>query len=254
MIYSGKMAIFFFISCFFCTALWCDSWVIVANGSPFPVNELKESLKGRKVLALDGAVNRFKSLQIYPDFILGDFDSVEDCAYWGISAVIDEQHAPYMGNFGTLIVPAMDQNCTDLEKGIIYCDQAKAVSLLIVQATGGRMDHTLINIGLLKKYDRPDRDLIILTEKEQIFYLCNADVVVEGGVGESCAIMGYPQALMTTFGLAYNGDEYLLQLGVQESVCNKIVESQATISIQGEALVILPKSSAFKVIKKGQAF
>ena len=199
-------------------------------------------------------IGSFKSLHLYPDYILGDFDSVEDRAYWGISAVIDEQHAPYMGNFGTLIVPAMDQNCTDLEKGIIYCDQAKATSLLIVQATGGRMDHTLVNMGLLKKYDRPDRDLIILTEKEQIFYLCNAEIVVEGGVGESCAIMGYPQALMTTSGLAYNGDEYLLQLGVQESVGNTIIESGATISIRGEALVILPKSSAFKIVKKGQVF
>ncbi len=133
------MAIFFFISCLFYTTLWCDSWVIVANGSPFPVNELKESLKGRKVLALDGAVDRFKSLQLYPDYILGDFDSVEDPAYWGISALfseIDEHHTPYRGNFGTIIIPALDQNYSDLEKGIIYCDKAKATSLLIVQATG----------------------------------------------------------------------------------------------------------------------
>lgn len=250
---SGKIAIFFFISCLFYTTVWCDSWVIVANGSPFPVNELKESLKGRKVLALDGAVDRFKSLQLYPDYILGDFDSVEDPAYWGISAIfseIDEHHSPYRGNFGTIIIPAGDQNYSDLEKGIIYCDEAKASSLLIVQATGGRMDHTLVNIGLLKKHYRPDRDLIIVTEKEQIFYLCNAEIVIEGGVGEYCAIMGYPQALMTTSGLAYNGNEYPLKLGVQESACNTIVDSKATISIQGEALVILPKSCAFKVVKR----
>ena len=152
--------------------MWCDSWVIVANGPPLPVNELKESLKGRKVLALDGAVNRFKSLELYPDYILGDFDSVEDPEYWGISAIfseIAEHHCPYRGNFGAIIIPVMDQNCTDLEKGIVYCDKAKATSLLIVQATEGRMDHTLGNIGLLKKHYRPDRDLTIVTEKEQIF-------------------------------------------------------------------------------------
>lgn len=110
------------------------------------------------------------------------------------------------------------------------------------------MDHTLRNIGLLKKHYRPDRDLILMTEKGQIFYLCNSDIVIEGGVGEYCAIMGYPEAFMTTTGLAYNGDKYLLQLGIQESACNTIVDANATISIQGEALIILPKSCAFKVL------
>jgi thiamine pyrophosphokinase len=237
-----------------CTTLYCsEPWVIVANGSPVPVDILEESLTGRKVVALDGAVNRFKSLQLYPDCILGDFDSIEDPTYWGISATfseIDEHHGSYRGNFGTLIVPAKDQDHTDLEKGIIYCDKERATSVLIVQATGGRMDHTLGNIGLLKKYDRPDRNLLIRTEKEQILYLCQADILVEGGVGENCAIMGYPRALMTTVGLAYNGTEYLVQLGAQESTCNTIVEPQAAISIQGEALVILPKSCTFKVVKR----
>lgn len=249
---TGAIVIFLSIGCFLYGALWCAPWVIVANGPPFPINELKESLHDRKVLALDGAVNRFKCLQLCPDCILGDFDSVEDPAYWGISAVfseIDEYSFSYTGNFGITIIPAKDQNYTDLEKGIIYCDRAGATSILIVQATGGRMDHTLGNLGLLKKYHRPDRDLIIVTEKEKIFYLCNNDIVVEGGMGEYCAVMGYPQALMTTSGLAYNGHEYLLQLGIQESICNKITSSQATISIQGEALVIIPKFSTFKILK-----
>ena len=70
---------------------------------------------------------------------------------------------------------------------------------------------------------------------------------VEGGVGQYCAIMGYPEALMTTSGLAYNGDQYFLQQGVQESICNSIADFQSTISIQGEALIILPKSSVFKI-------
>jgi thiamine pyrophosphokinase len=245
----ARIRVFVLISCFLYETLCCSPWTIVANGSPFPVNELQENFKNRNVLALDGAVNRLKLLQFRPDCILGDFDSVEDPFYWGISALfseIDENNLPYTGNFGITIIPAKDQNYTDLEKGIIYCDAAGASSILIVQATGGRMDHTLGNLEVLKKYHRPERDLIIITEKEQIFYLCNSDIVVEGGLGEHCAILGYPQALMTTSGLAYNGSEYLLQLGIQESICNTIASPEATISIQGEALVILPKSCTFK--------
>lgn len=228
-----------------------NSWTIIANGPSLELNELKKVLAGQKILALDGGANSLKSLQIYPDCILGDFDSVEDPAYWGIKEMfseIDEESSPYVGNFGIMIIPAKNQNLTDLEKGIIYCEQAQATSIFIVQATGGRMDLTLSNLGSLKKFHRPGRPLIILTEMEQIFYVCNADIAIEGGVGDHCSILSYPQALMTTCGLAYNGDKFPLKLGLQESVSNKIVEGKASISIEGEALIILPKSSSFTVL------
>jgi thiamine pyrophosphokinase len=233
-------------------ALQCTPWVIVANGPSLSLNELQDSLQDRKIVILDGAVNRFKSLPLRPDCILGDFDSVEDPVYWGILATfseIDERSSPYRGNFGIMIVPAKDQNFTDLEKGILYCDAVGASSIHIVQATGGRMDHTLGNLGTLRKYYRSDRELIILTEKEQIFDLHNDDISIEAAAGEYCAVMGYPQAVMTTSGLAYNVSEYPLQLGIQESTCNTIIDPKATISIQGEALIILPKSSVFKIVK-----
>ncbi len=239
-----------FAVCFLPRLLCGSSWLIVADGDPLPVEELKDRMQDRKVLVLDGAVNRFTSLPFYPDCLLGDFDSIEDPSYWGVTAVfsgINELSLSYRGNFGITIVPAKDQNYTDLEKGIAYCDKEGATSILIVQATGKRLDHTLGNLGLLKKYYRLNRDLIIETEKEQIIYLKNNEVHVEGGVGQYCAIMGYPEALMTTSGLAYNGDQYFLQQGVQESICNSIADFQSTISIQGEALIILPKSSVFKI-------
>ncbi len=231
---------------------WCSSWGIVANGLPLPIDELQISLFGKKTLFLDGAVNRFKPLSPYPDCILGDFDSIEDPSYWGILATfleIDELSPAYEGNFGITIIPAKDQNYTDLEKGIIYCDGVGATSIVVLQATGKRMDHTLGNLRLLKKYYKPNRTLLIETDHEQIMYLCNESIALEGGVGEYCAMMGYPQAVMKTSGLLYNGSGYPLQMGVQDSICNTISEPKSTISIQGEALVILPKSS--RVLKLG---
>lgn len=244
-----KMAFLLFSLIF--TSLCGTSWVIVANGPTINSDQLKERLKNRKILVLDGAANRFKDLGLYPDYILGDFDSVEDPAYWGISTLFSElgdEALPYSGNFGTTIVPAKDQNHTDLEKGILFSDKLNASSIHIVQATGGRMDHTLGNLGALKKYYKPERELVLITETEQIFYLCNQAIAIEGGVGGHCAVMGYPKAFMTTTGLAYNGKDYLVELGVQESTCNMIEDPNATISIQGEALIILPKSCKFKML------
>ncbi len=231
--------------------LYCEPWVIVANGAPFSSEALEDVVRDRKVLVLDGAINRFKALTFfYPDCLLGDFDSIEDPDYWGVSAAfskLDGNSPPYEGNFGMMIIPAKDQNHTDLEKGIIYCDQLQATSIHIIQATGGRMDHTLGNLGLLRKYHRTDRHLFIETEKERIFYLCDEEMSIEGGEGECCAILGYPRAFLTTYGLAYNSERLALELGIQESICNTLIENQSRVVAEGEVLVILPKSCRFQI-------
>ena len=229
---------------------WSESWVIVANGSEIDATELKKSLQDRRVIALDGAADRFKELQMHPDVILGDFDSIQDPAYWGIVktfSAIDESSLSYMGQSSVVIVPAKDQDRTDLEKAILHCDQSKADSILIVQAMGGRMDHSLGNLGLLRKYHRLYRPIVIETSQEQIFYLHDQRAIVHGGAGGVCAIMGYPHAEMTTQGLAYNGNSYSLELGFQESVCNQLIAEEAHILIEGEALVILPKSAVVTI-------
>jgi len=221
-------------------------WTIIADGPEV----ILEDVKPDKLLVLDGAINRFKDLSFYPDVLLGDFDSIDDPGFWGVKATfddIDENSPPYMGNFGIEIVPAKDQNYTDLEKGIMYADKQGARSIHIIQASGGRMDHTLGNIGLLRKYYRKDRKILFLTNSEQIFFVKDEDVLITGGIGETAAIMGYPDAVMTTSGLAYNGTDYPLKLGIQESVCNTIVEPETRISIKGEALIILPKVSQIKI-------
>lgn len=243
-----KKTLFIFIMCLLPVLAPCKPWLILANGPEIPEEELKEFIQNRTLLALDGAVNRLRTIPLHPDIILGDFDSIEDPAYWGIVetfADLNEQSSSYQGNFGITIVPAKDQNYTDLEKAIMYCDRIEKGPILILQATGRRMDHTLGNLGLLRKHYQQDRPLIIRTEIEQILFLRDEKISIENGVGGTCAILGYPQAVMTTTGLAYNGEGYPLILGIQESVCNTITEPTATITIQGEALIILPKAATF---------
>lgn len=242
--------LFLFLFCILGSFSYAENWVIVANGPEISDCELTEHLQNQRIMALDGAANRLKKLSIFPDVILGDFDSIEDPSYWGISKTfreIDEGSLPYEGKHAVTIVPAKDQNHTDLEKAIMYCDALGASSILVIQATGGRMDHTLGNLGVLKKYDRQNRSLMIATETEAICYLHNQRMTIEEGEGKYCGIIGYPQAWMTTKGLAYNGDHYLLQLGVQESTCNTLIEAKASIAIEGEALLILPKSARLTI-------
>lgn len=228
-------------SCLINFSLQATDWLIVAHAPSFSEKRLLNMSKNRMLVALDGVADDLKKYKIYPHVILGDFDSIKNKEFWGIKETfheIDNSSAPYKGNFDVLIVPAKDQDHTDLEKAILFCDKQKASSIIILNATGGRMDHTLGNIGVLRKYHKKERPLAIYTRTEKIEYLKDGSTTIHGKPGDNVAIMGYPEAFMTTEGLAYNGKNFQLKLGLQESTCNSLAQNKATIDIQGEALVI----------------
>ena len=77
-------------------------------------------------------------------------------------------------------------------------------------------------------------------KEKKIEYIKDDSMRIRGNVGDNCAIMGYPEGVMSTTGLTYNGDNYHLKLGLQESVSNTLAAPVAEISIQGEALIIHP--------------
>ena len=213
-------------------------WAIVANATLLSEKQIKQWTAGRKVMALDGAANSFQINHLVPDVILGDFDSVADKEYWGITGTfteIDISAVSYIGNFGVLIVPALDQDKTDLEKGILYCREKGATSIAIFNAVdrGRRFDHTLGNTGLLRKCYDPRLPMFIYTETEKIEYVKDGTTTIKGKVGDQCAVLGYPEALMSTQGLAYNGQNYPLKLGIQESSCNQLAAPEALIEIFG---------------------
>ena len=223
--------------------LYGSDWVIVADGPFVSSDQISKAAQGRQIMALDGAADHMQAEGIHPHVILGDFDNIKDTLFWGVKETFEQitnLSKPYPGSFGVLIVPAKDQDYTDLEKGIMFCDQHEAESIIILNAVDGRMDHTLGNIGLLRKHYKKERPLYIHTESQRIEFVRDGTTQIYGNIGDYCAVMGYPEATMTTTGLKYNGQEYPLKLGIQESVCNTLAEPIATVKIQGEALVIHP--------------
>ena len=111
--------------------------LIIANGqscSHALLNQLIEWCPF--IVVLDGAYNRVQKLEIKPDVVIGDFDSIEL-----INNDIDVE-----------FIKIHDQSTTDLEKGITYLKDKGYKNINVVWATGKRLDHTLNNISILAKY------------------------------------------------------------------------------------------------------
>lgn len=221
------------------------AFLIIANG-PFVARDIIiEAAKGKKIIALDGASVKLNKLNIKPDIILGDFDSMHhsEREALGIEKLfhdLQENDLPYQTKDNITIVPAKNQLLTDLMKALDYADQQHATEITLICATGGRMDHHEGAMRILRSHYKTNRPIILLTEQHGIRFVKNEDIKIEGIPGDKCGILAYPKAVMSSTGLEFEAIDLALEFGLSENICNSLIAETATIHIEGEALVIMP--------------
>lgn len=210
-------------------------YLIVANGHFLNKTIIKEAARNRQIIALDGAANSLLELDINPNIILGDLDSVDIATKNNYKISMPNfSSKPYLGERNVLIVPALDQNFTDLEKAIQYCDTQSARSISIVCATGGRLDHYEVLRLVLKTYYQPGRQIIVHDRYGSMCYAENTEIVMRGLAGDNCGFIAYAVCAVDSIGLEYECSKH------SKSIANKMLGEEAVLKINGAALVFLP--------------
>lgn len=102
--------------------------------TPDMAQELAESAD--YIIAADGGQNRAREFGLQPDCVIGDFDSTTlnedfDCLY--------------------ITYPA-EKDLTDTEAALTHALEKGCQNVILLGGMGGRLDHTMGNIGLLDKY------------------------------------------------------------------------------------------------------
>lgn len=216
------------------------SWLIIANGQLVSESLLQAIAKDKKVLVCDGAYNTLPSF-IEPTILLGDFDSIDQDKL---------QQANH--NSKLTIIKTPDQSKTDLEKAIDYLDSLGATDIVISNALGHRTDQTLHNLHLLKGKYKPHRQLYIIGNTEKIYFIENTTIELQGKTGDSVALLGLNQAVISTDGLKYDVVEKELKATVYGNISNELANNSATLSVKGQALLILSLNT-IKVPSSSQA-
>lgn len=236
--------IYSLLSFLICPSLNADEspshYTIIANGPNLDIPQI--SLENTTLIALDGVADKLKKTSIKPDIILGDFDSIEEHDHWGIKEGFHDIHKesePYTTAEGILIIPAKDQNYTDLEKAILYADSQNANTISIYNAFGGRLDHSLGNLRLLKKHYKKDRSIHLIDTYQTAEYHENKTLILSGKSGSPIGIFAFPEkAIITTKGLAWDVKDYELIFAEQESIANQFQQEEIEITIKGGSLVV----------------
>lgn len=192
--------------------------LLVASGdSPGEALLKSKAAKADILVAVDNGLAAFAGCGLTPDLIVGDMDSVSH-----------ELLGSYLGKSQFVTVPA-EKNDTDATLGVDEAIGHGANKIVFLGATGGRIDHLLSNLMLLKyAYDR-GAELTIEDERHEIS-LCKGTAEIDGEKGQTVSIIPMnSRAVVNAQGLYYPLEDLLLTNERPRGVSNVFVGERAQI-------------------------
>ena len=206
--------------------------IIVSGGvfSPAP-----EQQPGDFVIACDRGYAYCERLGLMPDLFIGDFDSYSGAVAPGVAV--------------ERLIPEKDD--TDTGHAITYALAHGFRTLVLTCALGGRLDHTIANLQMLRLLADADTAGILIDAGHRV-------TLQRGGMWNSRQVYRKPQTGkwylslfamtpvcegITSAGVAYPLEHGTLRASYPLGVSNEILGEQAEISVEkGDLLVVQAKN------------
>jgi len=207
--------------------------LLIANGEVRDYEYIKHFIKGYgRVYCCDGGVRHCEKLSLFPNVIVGDFDSsseIEFDKYVELGAEIFK-------------FPA-EKDCTDTELCILKAIDDGAKSIIILGGLGKRFDHALANAHILKHALENNVAAKLIDEHSEIF-LIDKEAQVKDRVGGTISLIPLTTEAkgVTITGVKYPLFNHTLKVGSSFSVSNFITENIVNVSISsGNIFVIIAR-------------
>lgn len=181
------------------------------------------------VIAADGGLLHLRRAGFVPDVLLGDFDSIPDALLQDIKVQKDVELVQFPPN----------KDYTDLELAIDLAIERNTSQLVILGATGTRLDHTTANIHLLYKLIKNDITGYLEDTHNRI-YLIDKEIVIDRKAGCKVSILPLPPFAngVSTEGLSYELKNADLAFGTGLGISNEFNDEKARISVKEGLLLI----------------
>lgn len=191
------------------------SGLVILNGNFESDDFLKElSQKSSFVVCADGGYRHAERAGIIPNVIVGDFDSLETSI-----PKISVKSFP------------KNKNLTDGEIAVEEVLSQGIEEVIITCALGGRTDHEISNIMLLKRYPKA----VIMGENVTIKGI-GEKYILSGLIGKTVSIIPIEESVVTLKGFLYPLEKKKLKLGTTLTMSN-VVKSNLSEIIVSEGFV-----------------
>lgn len=206
---------------------------LIITGGKINKNFAKKYLKSNKydiIIAVDKGLETIDYLKLEPQYILGDFDSV--------NTKILEKYKPQNIK---IIKLNPEKDLTDTHSAIDLALEIKSTEITILGAIGTRLDHTMANIHILKQALDKNIKAKIVNEKNEI-ELINKEIIIKKDDNyKYVSIIPLTTNVtgITIEGMKYIINDYTLSIGDSLGVSNEQIDKEAKISIKTGILVVI---------------
>jgi thiamine pyrophosphokinase len=201
--------------------------LILANGKP-PKKSIISFFRNNEyeyLICADGGANPALKMNLTPDAIIGDLDSISPEA---------------LKNFRSKskIIQLKRQNDTDVEKCLKYAIKKNFNEVLLAGVTGNRLDHTICNLGIVLKFLNQIK--ISLVAEDSFLKPYKGNVELKTYLEETISIYGFDKKTkITSKGLKYELNNVSLPFGRKESTSNVAKKNTVRLNINNGVVFVI---------------
>lgn len=209
---------------------------LIVTGGNVNTEFLKKILEENKfetIIAVDKGLEALNKINVMPNYIIGDFDSVN-------KTTLNQ----YENKNIEITYLKPEKDFTDTHMAIKLAIEKRAKHITIIGATGTRMDHTLANIHVLNEALQNNVPTEIINENNIIMLINRKAKLIKNTNYKYVSIIPLTTKItgVTLKGFKYNIENATINLGESIGVSNEQIEQEALIEIkEGIAILIYSK-------------
>ena len=181
-----------------------------------------------RIICADSGTRHAMNMKLTPDVIIGDMDS---------SSV---QFIDFFSKKGVEVIQyPKEKDKTDTHICVEYALDF-STEIILLGATGNRIDHMLANISLLMLGIRRNIPISIIDNKNYI-RMIEDSITLKGNKGEFFSLIPYTEKVegLSTRGAHYELEDAVMELGNPYGVSNYFEEETVSITIKKGFLLVI---------------
>lgn len=193
------------------------------------VMEIIEKENIKKIIAVDGGANNIRKVNLIPDIIIGDLDSITK-----------ENENYYRDKNVKFIKHPIEKDQTDSEIAVDFCKDYNFKEIFFAAALGGRIDQQIANINLLEYVDGLKLKAKIISKNLEIALIPGTKVFKNK---KNYRLSLIPQSKVVEkvriSGCKYNLDSKDIYRAQTRGISNKIENNRAQVDFESGLLIYI---------------
>lgn len=203
--------------------------VIMVNGAYGPLEAYRDiAAAADALLAVDGGANAAHKLQLRPDLLLGDMDSIAPGVY-----------QDYIAQGVEVLAYPAEKDFTDTVLALQQAESWGSSEIILLGSLGKRSDHAwanlCISIPLAQKGIK-----IVHWHPDYSVYVVDSELVLHGTVGDTVSVFALTPVVekVTLTGFYYTLQQAQMRLDIPSGVSNRLVADTARIQLDTGVLAV----------------